>query len=217
MTSIDVLLRDLRHGLRVLRKNAAFTVTAVLTLGAGMGVTTAAFSQIYAVFLKELPVPKPYELRAFSYIDPRRPRPVISMSVADYRFLRDSTRTLSGLACWNTTDMQPMSEKGALNVQFVSANYLTILGVSPRLGRNFIADDDHGGAEPVALLGGRLWRRDFAGDPEIVGRTLTIQHQPFTIIGVLPPSFFGVSPESAHDVLVPHALSPLIRPGNAFC
>jgi predicted permease len=216
--TVDALTRDIRFGLRALAGSPAFTLVAVLTLGCGIGATTAAFTEVYAVFLKPLAVREPQQLRALSYSDPRRPRAVLNFASADYRHLRESTATFSDLACWTASDaMQPLGERGPIRLQFVSANYFRLLGVAAVLGRGFDAGDDRAGAPPVVILSDAAWRRDFAADPDVVGRTLRVQRQAFSIVGVLPRGFFGVSPDSPHDVFVPHALAPLVRPGNPSC
>jgi predicted permease len=217
MRIIEALSRDVRHAVRVLRSSPGFSVVAILTLACGIGATTAAFTQIYAVFYKELPVRHPQELRAFSYRDPRRPNATLTMPRADYVHMRDAGTSFSELACWATGSMQPLGERGPIRLQFVSGNYFRTLGVDAALGRTFVDDDDRVGAAPVAVLSDRLWRRDFAGDADVVNRTIRIQGTRFAIVGVLPRGFYGLDPTAAHDVMVPHALVPLIRPGNPSC
>jgi predicted permease len=217
VTVFDALLHETGYALRTLRKSLGFTLVAVLTLACGIGATTAAFTQIYAVFYKEPPVRDVQALRALSYRDPRRPGPTPTFSSADYVHLRDTTRTFSDLACWSTGSMQPLGERGPLNLQFVSANYFRTLGVEPALGRGFTREDDRPGATPVAMLSYRVWQRDFGADAAAIHQTLRIQGAVFDIVGVLPRGFYGLDPTAPHDVMVPHALVPLVRPGNPSC
>ncbi len=187
-------MQDLKFALRQLLKNPGFTAVAVLTLAICIGANTTIFSVVHAVLLQPLPFVEPDRLVSLRETRPepgstgRRVNvPVSPATFFDYR--RDvgsfaQVAALSGNEFVHTDLGEPEQLFGAL----VTANFFSTLGVVPQLGRDFLPEEDRPGAEGVALLSDGMWRRRFGGDDAVIGRVITLDGRPFTIIGVLPPT-----------------------------
>ena len=186
---MTTLLQDLRYAVRGLAKSPGFTAVAVLTLALGIGANTAIFSVVHAVLLRRLPYPEPERLVVM------RERHIhhCCMGVAWPTFLdwRTQTRSFSGLAGFRTDHvmLSGLGEPEMLRSAQVSAEFFSLLGVRPALGRFFDAADDKPGAPPTLILSFGQWKRRFGGDSSAVGRTVDIDAVPYTIVGVAPPSF----------------------------
>ncbi len=213
------LWQDVRFGLRMLLKNPTFTAVAVLSLALGIGANTAIFSLVDAVLLKQLPVNRPDQLLVLDTFNQRGEQRNFAHAV--FEELRTRNKTLSGMfaATDGTTRMDVSAPesggpKGQAEVQLVSGEYFQVLGVNAFVGRTLTsADDQTEGAHPVAVLSYGFWQSAFGGDRSIVGRTLTIKEQPFTIIGVTPRSFFGEALGRAPDVWAPLMMEPSLDKG----
>ena len=198
------MIQDLRYGLRMLIKNPGFTAVALVTLALGIGVNTAVFTVANGVLLRPLSVQEPERL--VSVFTSRNSEGYNHSSYPDYRDLRDHDSAFSGLAAHF---YYPMSLKGSgqpevITGQVATWNFFSVLGVKPVLGRAFNPDDDRApGGGPVAVLSYRLWQRRFGGDPEILGKSILINSYPFTVIGVAPEGFTGLSTILRPDVWVP--------------
>jgi len=185
------LTRDVRYALRQLRSNPGFTLVALLTLGLGIGANTAMFSVVDAVLLRPLPFREPKQLVAVRTTEPGR-RDDIGVSYPAFLDWRNRNHVFEGLSAFREDDFT-LTGKGEAAHLFggvVSANTFSLLGVSPLLGRNFLPDED----QPLStglpvILSDHLWRDRFASDPGILGQTLTISSQVFTIVGVMPAGF----------------------------
>ena len=188
---IDTLLQDLRYGLRMLAKNPDFTAVAILTLALGIGANTAIFSMVNTVLLKSLSLP---------YRNPDRLVVVSSgdlqygfgdvISPGDFEEWKARNHVFESIAefegGWFTlTDNEPQRIHG----DFISADWLPMLGVYPALGRNFEPDEGRPGHDGVVIISHDCWQRRFNSDPKILGRTLTLNVQKRAVVGVLPPSF----------------------------
>jgi predicted permease len=201
----ESLLRDTRHAIRRLRKTPAFTATVVLTLALGIGANTAIFGVIDAVLMKPLPYPQAEALVGVWHTAPGLPGlpGSIGSSASMYFTYGEENRTFEQWGVWssNGASVTGISEPEMPRALFVTYGVLDALGVKPLLGRWFSqADDTPGSAETVMLAYG-YWQRRFAGDPSIVGRTLTIDSRPRTVIGVMPETFrFQRDPE----LILPH-------------
>jgi predicted permease len=213
----DEMFQDLRFGFRMLLKHKGFTAVAVLTLGLGIGANTTIFSLIDAVLLKMLPVKQPEQLVLLSHGDSRARSDGFPYST--YVQLRDHNQVLSGVLAYHTfrltvsVDSQP---EPAVAAQLVTGNYYEVLGVNAALGRTITTDDDQVlGGHPVCVISDNYWQRRFAGDPDIVGKTLHLGGAPFTIIGVTPPEFFGLEVGSSLDISVPVMMQQQVMPGLA--
>jgi predicted permease len=209
------MFQDLRYGARMLLKHPGFTCVAALTLALGIGANTAIFSLIDAVLLKSLPVNAPERLVLLGRA--RGGNTGAQFPYRAYKQISDQNEVLTGLLAWHTlrltvsVDNQP---EPAVAGQLVSGNYYSVLGVNALLGRTITPDDDRApGESPVCVISHNYWRRRFAGDPAVVGKTIHIGGAPFTIIGVTPPEFFGLEVGSSLDVSVPLMMQQQVMPG----
>ncbi|HUJ39954.1 MAG TPA: ABC transporter permease [Candidatus Acidoferrales bacterium] len=198
---MQTLLQDLKFAARMLAKNAGLTLTAVITLALGIGANTAIFSVLSAVLLRPLPYPHPEHLvkvwGRFTGIG--LPKDQMWFSVPEYRDLNDLNRSFSEIAC-ATTNSFNMGVNGTPE-QIAGANatpsLFRLLGVNAQIGRTFTEEEGQLGHDSVVLVSYGLWQRGFAGDAGVVGRTLQINGQPMTVVGVLPkwftyPGFAGI-------------------------
>jgi len=213
---MQTLLQDLRYGARMLLKKPGFTAVAVLTLALGIGANTAIFSLIDAVLLKTLPVKDPEQLVALTSVTGAGERKY-SFSYPTFHDLRERNQVFAEIFAYDGLALH-LSESGQterVSGQLVSGNFFSGLGVKPLLGRVFSAEDDKSpGAHLVAILGHNLWRRRFASDPNVVGKTIHLNSYPFTVIGVAPPGFFGVEVGASPDVWVSMMMQPQLSNGN---
>ncbi len=207
-------LQDLRYAARALRKSPGFTAIAALTLALGVGATTAIFSVVNAVMLRPLPFTEPDRLVRIWENNVERGWPTFAVSHPNFLDWRSQARAFESLAATNNAGFTWTSNGEAEVVPGlrVTATFLPTLKISPVLGRNFLASEDRpGGNTRVVLLGDGFWRRAFGADPTVVGRTITLNSQPHTIIGVLPPSFrWGTN----NDMLAPLAPDPARNRGD---
>jgi putative ABC transport system permease protein len=183
------LLQDLRYGIRMLAKSPGFTAMAVLTLALGIGANTSIFSVVNAVLLRPLPFRDSGRLMVLTESSERLPR--VSVSYPNFFDWRQQNHVFEDMASFQPRDfnLAGVSEPESIGGAAVSSNLLRTLGVKPFLGRDFLPDEDKKGTEPVVMLSYGLWQRRFGGEPGAVGKTLTLDGKPFTIIGVLPPQF----------------------------
>src|SRR5919112_5310040 len=194
---LEDLLQDLRYALRVLTKSRAFTLVSVLSLALGIGVNATVFGFVNAVMLRPLPLPRHGELVRIQ--DDNLP------AYSDYLAFRDRAEVFRGLAAG---DFPARAE-----VALVSGNYFDVLGVRPALGRTFTPDEDGpNNTTPVAVISHGLWQSRFGADPAVVGKTFKLRRVPFTVIGVAPREFNGVSLGRGHDLWIPFAAEALLRP-----
>ena len=183
------LSQDLRYALRSLAARPGFTVIAVIALALGIGANTAMFSVINGVVLKPLSFKDPDKL--VKIWEKTNDFQKGSVAYPNFRDWRDQTQSFDKLAAYRSENFnltggtQPERVDGRL----VSADLLSVLGVSPALGRDFLPEEDRTGSKLVALISNRLWQRHFGGDPSIVNKTITLNDDSYTVIGVLPESF----------------------------
>src|SRR6266498_3463682 len=207
---------DLRYALRMLRKKPGFTLVAVLTLALGIGANAALFSLTDAVLLQSLPVEAPKQLTAISsYAPSLGPDVNTSFSYPMYHDLRDKNEVFSGVLARGGAQMNISYEgrNDRVRGELVSGNYFEVLGVRPWAGRLFTQDDDRTpGAHPVAVLSYGFWERRFGKDPTIVGKTILVNENPLTVIGVSPPGFYGIELSSNADVRVPLMMTTVYNP-----
>ena len=218
--TVETLWADIRYGIRSLRRAPAFSLVSVLLLALGIGTTAAAFSLIDAVILRGLPYPNAGELMVLIGNVERSERVERrGGSYPDFVDWREQARSFSSLAAYlgTTATLQGEGDRTPerLGIELVSASYLDTLGVAPLVGRDFRADEDvPGEGEAVVLVGHGLWQRRFGGDPTLVGRSLSIDGRPRTVIGLLPPGFSGLSDDA--EIFLPFAQSgrDLTQRGN---
>ena len=207
------VLQDLRFGFRQLRKSPGFTLAAVITLALGIGANTAIFSVVNAVLLRPLGFPSPEQLVVIGGHS-RNSTPIgrlDAISFPEFSDLRLRNRSFAQLAAYRDKGFAFSNgvEVQNLRGQRVSGDFFAALRVEPALGRSFQIEDEQAGAAPRGLsviLSNEFWRRQFNADPNVLGRQLTLDRQPFTIIGVMPPGFqYPIETESA-DIYVTTAI-----------
>ncbi len=203
---MDSILKDIRFGIRSLLKQPAFTSIAVITLALGIGANTAIFSVVNAVLLR--PLPYPQSDRMVYVLEGRQSDPKFEGSYSPQNFIDmrsrnhsfDSYAALNFVSFTLTGDSQPE----AVNGLQASADFSRVLGVAPALGRWFTAEEDLPGKEHVALISDGLWKRRFGADPQVVGKNIQLNGEPYTIIGVMPPD--SNFPNPTYEVFAPLAL-----------
>src|SRR5213596_4218182 len=202
---LDSFGQDVRVGLRVLFKDKAFCVLAVLVLGLGIGGATTQFTIVNATVLRGFSFPHPEQLMSVGLIDPQASAQNNNFGLGniptaqDYEDLRAAQQSfaqmagyLSGSTINVTYKNNPQRYTGA----YITEDLFKIIGVSPVMGRDFTAEDNKPGAEKVTILSHEIWRRDFGADRNIVGQSVRINGKAATIIGVMPPNFkFPISEE----------------------
>ena len=207
------LVQDLRYGIRVLRNSPGFTAAAVFTLALGIAVNTTVFGWIDGLLMHPFPgVSGGDRLSALETVSPTGE--FSTTSWRDYRDYRDGLTLTSGVAAslfnaFAVGDENPQRVSG----EYVSANYFSVLGVKPELGRAFLPAEfaDAPGSAPVVVLGHRLWQQRFHGDRAVIGRTLRVNRRELTIIGVAPPEFRGSVPGLALGIWVPMVMAPQLN------
>ena len=187
------ILQDIRYTARSLRANAAFATAAILCTALGVGATATIFSAVYATLIRPLPFQKPDELVAVYEGIPAKNLSGVNISYPDYTAWRDESKSFTALAIWtwNSPSFTGEGVGGAERVDGaeVTPNLFPLMGVRPILGRTFAESEGVQGNHHVVLLGYGLWQRRFSGDRNIVGRTVTIDLKPYTVVGVMPRGF----------------------------
>lgn len=208
MLPIDTLLKDLKQSLRMFAQSPAFTLAAVAALTLGIGVNTAIFSVVNAVLLRPMTVPDPDRLVLFTTVSSQGGSGTAA-SPAKFQHFRQQTGVVQDVAAFSTGVVNYTG--GSFPEQLawgrVSAGFFRLFGVAPALGRTFTAAEDLPGGGRVAILGHRFWSSRFGSDPGIIGRTISLSGEPYTIIGVLGDfnfEEFGPSPQ----VWTPFQLDP---------
>ena len=186
---LDSLLQDLHYGARMLRKNPAFTAIALLTLALGIGANTAIFSVVNAVLLRPLPYANPQQLIAIKESSQRVG--VHSTSYPDFLDWRTQSKTISQMALLNNRafNLSGVAQPENIEGYAVSPNCLSLLGVRPFLGRDFLPSEEVPGTAPVVMMSYALWQSHLGANPDAIGKTITLDGRSFTIVGVLPPNF----------------------------
>src|SRR5262245_16617091 len=186
---VETLAQDLRYGARRLRKNPGFTAAATLTLALGIGANTSIFSLVQQVLLRPLPYAQPDRLLHMRERDSNaRPMGVAYPSFLDWQKQATSFELLGGFRT-TTANWTGIPEPQRVTLRQASWELLGVLGVRPALGRFFVSEDDHIGAPLRLVISHSFWRRSFGADPAVVGRSMTLDGQVYTIIGVLPTDF----------------------------
>ncbi len=186
---LETLWQDVRYGARVLRKNPAFSLAAIVTLALGIGANTAIFSLVYGVLLRPLPYQDGGQLVVLHQLNTKAGAPHIPFSVKELTDYGEQNHTLEGIVEHHTMVFLLSDSETAERVQtaVVSGNFFDVLGVKPLLGRTFAESDDQMGADPVIVLSYKFWQQHRHGDPAIVGKIFEMNSKPHTVIGVLPP------------------------------
>ncbi|HSQ32076.1 MAG TPA: ABC transporter permease [Gemmatimonadaceae bacterium] len=217
----ESVMQDVRYAARGLARHPAFTAVAVLTLAIGVGVTTAIFSAVNALILRPLPYARPDELMKVSLILPAEgghPALTPGFAYPTYTAVRDAQRSFNDLAAYSWTPATLTSgDVERVGGEYVSASYLRTLGLAPERGRDFdrALDAQVGGPHEVIISYG-LWQRRFNADPSAIGRVIDIDREPWTIIGVAPREFRGLSGEADVFLPVTTVAADLRRPGTSL-
>ena len=195
------LAQNFKFALRRLKNNPGFTVVAVLTLALGIGANSAMFSIVNAVLLRPLPYRDPQRLVLLAEHWPQFPR--LSLSYLNYKDWRDQSHSFEAVGAVrnNVMTMTGIPEAERLPAQNVTANLFDLLGVKPEFGRAFSDSEDKAGGPPVALISHSLWERHFSSSRDVLGKTITLDNQNYSIIGVMPSGFEIL--QQTPDVILP--------------
>jgi predicted permease len=204
LSNMETLVQDVRYGFRMLLKKPTFAVVAVLTLALGVGANTAIFSIVNAVLLRALPYPNPGRLVKITFNNPGVGLRDVRFSVPELEDLRtragvfeDVSALLSG-----SVNLTGAKQPERLELLVTSPNYFSMLGAAPQIGRLFGPQDFALGFAPAVVISDGLWRRSYGGDPNVLGRSVRLDNDPYTIVGVLPGEFRHPGPTVARDVEV---------------
>ncbi len=207
---MQTLFQDLRFGVRMLMKKPGFTLIAVITLALGIGANTALFSVVNAALLRPLPFNQAEQLVMVYTRTGAYARDLVAWpELLDWRAQSQSFASLSAFTT-QSVNLTGRTEPSRVVGGFVSADFFSMLGVEPALGRGFLANEDAAGAEKVGVVSYALWRDRFGADPALLGQTLTLNNQLFTVVGVTPVGFRA--PYSDVDVWLPIQHYPNFSP-----
>lgn len=209
---LESLLQDARFGLRMLRKSPGFTAVAILTLALGIGANTAMFSIIDAVLLCPLPFRDPDRLAQLweTEISPGND-PVNGLDFLDWRSDNHSFVGMTVYTAGRTYNLSGSGESAIARAINTDANFFSVLGVTPRIGRTFANGEDVAGSNHVVVLSDAYWRSQFAGNAEIVGKTIELDSEAYTVIGIMPPGFsFPANYFGTTDIWVPWDMRPVV-------
>jgi predicted permease len=218
---MDTIWQDVRYSVRTLVKTPAFTLAAIVSLAIGIGANTTIFTLLNTLFLNPLPVARPSELVAVLTVASRNATQfgnLLPLSYPNLEDFRERNSVLTDLAGYSpplplalsvSTDQQPQR----VFAQLVTGNYFDVLGVHPAAGRFFAADEDRTrGTHPVAVMGYGLWQRRFGGSADAIGRTIALNRISFTVIGVAPEGFKGVTSMFGPDLFLPSMMAGPLQP-----
>jgi putative ABC transport system permease protein len=210
--------QNIRNACRLVRKESRFTLVVVLTIAVGIGGATAMFSIVNAVLLQPLPYENAHQLFSFTNTDKERGLSGIDVSFTKYQRLQQNSRSLRSVAAYFPSSVT-LSRKGELPDQVpsvqVTRSLFETLGVSVQAGRGFVEQEDSPGGAVVAILSAGLWRSRFAANPGVIGRAVTIDGRPTTIIGILPATFHFPLQQPEPDVWMPRVFeNPTLSPAK---
>jgi len=214
---MHTLWQDLRYGARVLLKKPGFSLIAVITLALGIGANTAIFSLVNTALLRPLPVEQPNRLVSLNTGMGSGAQSLPVSSYPNYRDFRDRNTSFNGMLAYRFVPVSLSRDKvnARLWGYLASGNYFDVLGVKPILGRFFTPDDDKvPGGHPVAVLTYECWQKRFAGDPQIIGKSVIVNGHNFTIIGVGAPGFYGSEIAYRPEIWFPMMMLEQIDVGN---
>jgi predicted permease len=231
----DQLGADLRYAVRMLKKSRSFTAIALLSLTLGIGANTTIFTLAKHLMMDRLNVPHNEQLRLLNWISPKQGavhslwgdwdsenggNTSTSFSYPVYEYLREHNHQLSDLFAFKNLGRANVTIDGAAEVvqaDVVSGNFYSQLGVLPQVGRAIEADDDKVGAAPVAVISDGFWARRFGRSPAVIGKTITVNLTPVTIVGVNPKGFTGAkSVQESSEIFLPFSVQPQVAPDHRF-
>jgi predicted permease len=236
---LDQLAQDFRYALRQLRRSPGFTIVAILSLAVGIGANTSIFSLFNGVWLRSLPVKNPHELMTLAwkadaegkgatrniwggarFLDPTGTRPIgaNAFSLREFRALAQAADDAVELFAFGGFGLSYAVVEGQTedsDWEYVSGGIHAALGLRPAAGRLLVPADDRPDADSVAVISYRYWQHRFGGDPAAIGKTVFLQNAPVTIVGVLPPEFFGLGFGGVSDFAMPLAMLARVRSAMA--
>src|SRR4051794_38278553 len=205
------VVQDVRYAARVLRNSPGFAATAVITIGLGIGATTAIFSVCDALLWKPVPLPQLDTLVTIVERGQSGPDDWNTITPADFTDIARESANLGSVAAWASGLANLVGAGGEperVSQALTTANFFDVVGVQPIRGRAFQPGEDEPGRDRVVILSDRLWKRRFGGDSAVVGQNIRFDDQNFTVIGIMPPSYdFPI----ATEVWTPFALQPMRR------
>ena len=207
-----MFFQDLKYGLRMLVKSPGFSLVAILSLALGIGANTAIFSLINAVLLRPVPVTDPQTLVLVSTTDQRNPGN-LPLSHLNFKDLRAQNAVFTDMASLTFNQVNYSHGEGSeqIPVQIVTANFFSLVGAEPAMGRGFRPDEE-AQAAPVAVVSHGFWERSLGSDPAAVGKTVTLNRTPYTIVGVTPRTFTGVLLGGGPSVWLPMSRNVVVVP-----
>jgi putative ABC transport system permease protein len=204
----DHLVQDLRFGLRQLRRNPGFTAVAVITLALGIGANTAVFSVVSGVLLRRLPYRDPDRLVWVNEFWPRLNNAIVpSPDFLNWRGQNLVFESVAAYGGFGELNLSGSGEPERIDGIGVTWDFFPMLGTRPALGRNFLPEEDQPGGAPVAIVSHSLWKRRFRSDPNLVGKTITLDEKGYTVVGIMPESF-RFPGDWSPELFSPSALPP---------
>jgi putative ABC transport system permease protein len=219
ITLLETVWQDLRYGTRVLLRNPAFAIIAILSLALGTGANTAIFQLVNAIRLRTLPVSNPQELALIRVAEAPRGRVgifngrLVTMTYPQFQELQARQQAFTSLLAWGTEPFDLASGGAVRPAQglWVNGDFFKTLGTQPALGRLLTAADDRAGCPPIAVLNHAFWQREFGGNPGVLGRTVALSGHSFEIVGVASAGFFGLDVGRTFDAAMPICAEPLVH------
>jgi putative ABC transport system permease protein len=214
---METLWKDIVFSFRLMRRRPGLTLVILLSLGLGIGVNLTIFTFVNAILLQPLPRVAEQNQLVEVYTSYASGLKFGAVSYLDYKDLRDRNQVFSGLMAQRLTllNLNSQGENEIVPAAVVSGNYFSVLGVEPARGRFFLPEEDQTpNANAVAVVSHGLWQRRFAGDPDLVGKTITINARNFTVVGIAPERFAGANIGLAPDVWVPLMMQSVAIPGD---
>src|ERR1700729_31669 len=221
-------MKDIRYALRQFANAPIFTATAVLTLALGIGATTAIFTLVHAVLLNSLPVAKPSELYRVGNIENCCVNGGLQdnwslFSYDKYKTFRDNTGGFVELAAMQAgSSLTGVRRSGSAQpadsqrTELASGNFFTMFGIGPYAGRMLTPQDDRKGGDSVGVISYRAWQQKYGGDRSVVGSSFSFNGQPFVVVGIAPPGYFGDRLQEPPAFWIPVSLEPLVNGPNAI-
>ena len=208
---IETFINDVRYGAKMLWKSKGVTIVAVISLAVGIGANSAIFSLVNSILLRPRAVTQPEKIVELYVGDSRQPYQ--TTSYPSYLDLRERNAVFTDLAAYGMYQFKFGGENQVEQIwgEAVSANYFDLLGVTPHKGRTFLPDEGLvPGRNPVVVVSHGLWQRRFKSDPDLIGKTITVNEQPLTVIGIAPPQYTGMIRGFASEIWVPVMMLPVL-------
>src|SRR5215472_5935883 len=207
MKEWDVMLNDIRYAARMMRRTPVFTAAVILTVALAIAANTAIFSVVNAVMLRPLPFQEPSRLVQVAEKNDKLNLPSFGASALNFMSWREQTQTFEELAAigFSNYTLSGTGEPEQFSGNRISPALMSVLGLAPIAGRAFSDDEEKPGSMRVAMIGESLWRRRFGADPTLVGRTISLNGEPATVVGIAPEALNLIS---GGDVYTPLTIDP---------